>query len=306
MPDTTSLIKDYHHLKNKKRRSAVVKKYTQNISKQKSVLKKERKLEEAENPSLKEERLKNNVPITIESTRHVNETNLPDDDILALEENEDEFAEYFNDTSKEPKILITTSRKPSGKIYGFANEFCDIFPNAHFVKLKNFDVKKIISFCNNREYTDVVVINENNKRPDYLTMIHLPTGPTAFFRLTNAKVSSELHNHGRSTAHTPELILNHFESKLGRQIGRFFAAMFPKLPEFEGRQVATFHNQRDFIFFRRHRYMFDHGQAYLQEIGPRFTLKLRWLKKGVFDASGEMQFEWHPRMQVDRRQFFLS
>jgi ribosome production factor 1 len=72
------------------------------------------------------------------------------------------------------------------------------------------------------------------------------------------------------------------------------------MPEFQGRQVVTLHNQRDFLFFRRHRYALSILQAFLsysfsctryafrspekvelQEIGPRFTLKLRWLKKGI-------------------------
>jgi ribosome production factor 1 len=81
-----------------------------------------------------------------------------------------------------------------------------------------------------------------------------------------------------------------------------FQTLFPQLPEFQGRQVVTLHNQRDFIFLRRHRYIIlnlmqlsngmiaDNGYRYafrsdekvsLQEIGPRFTLKLRWLKKGI-------------------------
>ena len=79
-----------------------------------------------------------------------------------------------------------------------------------------------------------------------------------------------------------------------------FQTLFPPLPEFEGRQVVTLHNQRDFLFFRRHRYVdishthtgvASHSlhryafrsieKAALQEIGPRFTLKLRSLKKGV-------------------------
>lgn len=71
------------------------------------------------------------------------------------------------------------------------------------------------------------------------------------------------------------------------------------MPEFEGRQVVTLHNQRDFLFFRRHRWveflvdargLFLTCRSYafrsiekaaLQEIGPRFTLKMRWLKKGT-------------------------
>ena len=72
------------------------------------------------------------------------------------------------------------------------------------------------------------------------------------------------------------------------------------MPEFQGRQVVTLHNQRDFLFFRRHRSVPNRNTALivcsslfrryafrstekvsLQEIGPRFTLKLRSLRKGL-------------------------
>lgn len=56
------------------------------------------------------------------------------------------------------------------------------------------------------------------------------------------------------TEHCPEVILNNFTTRLGHSIARMFAALFPQDPQFVGRQVATFHNQRDFIFFRFHRY----------------------------------------------------
>jgi ribosome production factor 1 len=78
------------------------------------------------------------------------------------------------------------------------------------------------------------------------------------------------------------LILNNFTTLLGHSIGRLFGSLFPPQPQFRGRQVVTLHNQRDFLFFRRHRYAFTSPtQAKLQEIGPRFTLKLRWLRKGL-------------------------
>lgn len=35
---------------------------------------------------------------------------------------------------------------------------------------------------------------------------------------------------------------------------RLIQSLFPQDPEFKGRRVVTFHNQRDFIFFRHHRY----------------------------------------------------
>lgn len=70
-------------------------------------------------------------------------------------------------------------------------------------------------------------------------------------------------------------------------------SLFPQDPEFEGRRVATFHNQRDFIFFRHHRYIFDGSEKVrIQELGPRFTLKLQWLQHGTFDPkNGEFEFK---------------
>lgn len=87
---------------------------------------------------------------------------------------------------------------------------------------------------------------------------------------------------------------------LGLSVGRLLQTLFPPLPQLEGRQVVAVHNQRDFIFFRRFRYMFDlraddeavrkqarergmdeDVRTKMQEIGPRLTLKLRWIKKGT-------------------------
>lgn len=59
--------------------------------------------------------------------------------------------------------------------------------------------------------------------------------------------------HARSSPHYPELVLNNFVTRLGHAVGRMFQTLFPQMPEFEGRQVVTLHNQRDFMFFRRHR-----------------------------------------------------
>ncbi|KAJ2285595.1 Ribosome production factor 1, partial [Coemansia sp. RSA 2706] len=79
------------------------------------------------------------------------------------------------------------------------------------------------------------------------------------------------------------------------------------VPEFQGRQVATFHNQRDFIFFRRHRYVFKNSKRVnLQEIGPRFTLKLRWLQKGLYDPqNGEYEWVYKADLETSRRRVFL-
>ncbi|EPY77066.1 ribosome production factor 1-like protein [Camelus ferus] len=119
-----------------------------------------------------------------------------------------------------------------------------------------------------------------------------------FNRQTSPKIliTTSDRPHGRRgkdpTEHIPEIILNNFTTRLGHSVGRMFASLFPHNPQFIGRQVATFHNQRDYIFFRFHRYIFkSEKKVGIQELGPRFTLKLRSLQKGTFDSKyGE--YEW--------------
>nr|GMC69919.1 ribosome production factor 1 [Ipomoea batatas]GMC75667.1 ribosome production factor 1 [Ipomoea batatas] len=139
-----------------------------------------------------------------------------------------------------------------------------------------------------------------------------------------------IQNHGNPTSHIPELVLANFTTRLGHRIGRMIQSLFPQDPNFKGRRVVTFHNQRDFIFFRHHRYIFETKQgkqdsqgkkgkenkdqtdpqekvvARLQECGPRFTLKLISLQHGTFDTKGG-EYEWvhKPEMDTSRRRFFL-
>jgi len=152
------------------------------------------------------------------------------------------------------------------------------------------------------------VINEDHKKPTALLVSHLPEGPTAHFKLSGVTYAKGIRGHGRASTHYPEVIANRFHTRLGQRVGRMLTALFPQQPNFTGRSVVTFHNQRDFIFVRRHRYIFKNKEKVgLQELGPRFTLKLRSLQKGTFDSKfGE--YEWvHKRSDMDtsRRRFFL-
>ncbi|KAI9293634.1 Brix-domain-containing protein [Neoconidiobolus thromboides FSU 785] len=290
-------------IKNKIARRELLSQFRQESNKKKRELKRIRRKEELANPELKEKRLAENVPQTLESKREYDETMVEEDD----EDEIDEFANYFS-KNLEPKVLITTSKSPSRTMYTFTDELCDVFPNSTFVKRGiQFEINHIVEFSKKRDYTDVIIVNEDKKMPTSLTLIHLPDGPTAHFRLSSVIMSKQIHNHGRSTSHNPELILNNFNTRLGHTIGRMFQSLFPQVPEFEGRQTATFHNQRDFIFFRRHRYEFKSGEKVnLQEIGPRFTLKLKWLQRGLFDSEkGEFIWKFNADMETSRKRFFL-
>ncbi|KAL7750363.1 Ribosome production factor 1 [Sorochytrium milnesiophthora] len=297
---------ELNDIRNKRKREDVYHHRKQQKMLDKVEVKKLRKREEEADPTLKEERLKNNVPNTIENTREYDETTVQEDEEVFADEDTDEFAGFFRNGIT-PKICVTTSRQPKAPVYEFAHEFVSIFPTAEFHKRGNFEIKQIVEFCKNREYTDLVIINEDRKVPNAITMIHLPDGPTAYFKLTSIKHSKDIEGHGRTSAHKPELILNNFNTRLGHSIGRFFASLFPPCPEFEGRQVVTFHNQRDFIFIRRHRYVFENRKKVeLQELGPRFTLKLKWLQKGTFDTkNGDYEWMFTQKMETSRRKFFL-
>ena len=90
-----------------------------------------------------------------------------------------------------------------------------------------------------------------------MLVVHLPDGPTMYCKLSNVKITPELkRSHKEITEHRPEVILNNFTTRLGHTVARMFGALFHYQPEFKGRRCVTFHNQRDYIFFRHHRY--DH------------------------------------------------
>ncbi|KAK7206270.1 putative nucleolar ribosomal biogenesis factor RPF1p [Myxozyma melibiosi] len=266
-----------------------------NISKHKA--RKERLKMEASDPELKAERLASNIPSTIEAMRVYDET------VNVAAEGEDEFEEYFRD-KKPPKVLITTSKNARGEAYELSDQLIDIIPGSEFVKRGHkFSMKEIAKFCNNREFTDLVVISEDKKEVNGLTFVHLPNGPTMFFSLTSLRMPKQISGHGRATEHSPELILNNFSTRLGSTVGRLFQSLFPQTPEFVGRQVVTLHNQRDFIFFRRHRYVFKETERVgLQELGPQFTLKLRRVQRGIAE---EMEWEHRPDMDKEKHKFYL-
>jgi hypothetical protein len=56
------------------------------------------------------------------------------------------------------------------------------------------------------------------------------------------------------------------------------------------------------------RYIFCNGgeKCSLQEIGPRFTLKLRWMQAGIIDGKkGLFEFKWKADSQTNRKVLFL-
>ncbi|BDD61989.1 hypothetical protein MPDQ_005067 [Monascus purpureus] len=286
--------------------------------------------EKSEHKTQDRGRRKLSVPTATERatspTQSIRSTNLN----LAPEALAAKFSALFSkDVPPTPKILITTSINST--LHHEAEILTNLFPNSVYIRRTahhyayKFSLREISSFASNRNYTAVVVLNEDQKRPSGLTIVHLPHGPTFHFTVSNWVEGKKLPGHGKATDHWPELILNNFRTPLGLLTAHLFRALFPPQPEFEGRQVVTLHNQRDYIFVRRHRYVFrekretekrvvgadgkemkgaEDIRAGLQELGPRFTLKLRRVDKGIQRASGQ-EWEWKGGMEKQRTKFQL-
>lgn len=345
----------------------------------------ERKKAEERDPALREERVKTNIPATIERKRVWDErvegaipgrrepdpapapkkqkpdtaAPAPDPDPEAAESrlladrekaqsakaDAEETAALFPTLTPAaaapaaaPRILITTSR--NCHVHQPAEDLTHLFPNATYIprgRGSSFSIKEICTFAAapaapRTPFTHVVVVNEDRKLINALTIVVLPAGPTFHFSLTNYIPPKHIRGHGKPTDHIPELILNNFLTPLGRVTASLFQSMFPLQPETKGRQVVTLHNQRDYVFFRRHRYVFrdkrggekpvgygledggaDGGNGSkgmegldvkvgLQELGPQFTLKLRRVERGVKEG---VEWVWKGGMDKDRKKFQL-
>jgi ribosome production factor 1 len=259
-----------------------------------------------------------------ESVATTNATNLE----LSPEFLKQKFPQLFAPAAI-PKVLITTSLNST--LHAQADILTSLFPNSTYIRRSanfhahKYSVREIAQFAANREYTALVILMqaEHEKKPDGLDIIHLPNGPHFHFSVTNWLEGKKLPRHANDTGHYPELILNNFKTPLGILTAHLFKGLFPASPELEGRQVLTLHNQRDYIFVRRHRYVFrdkretekpvlgndgkpikgvEDVKVGMQEIGPRMTLKLRRVDRGVQFKSGQ-EWEWKGRMEKKRTRF---
>ncbi|RDL35367.1 Class II aaRS ABD-like protein [Venustampulla echinocandica] len=278
--------------------------------------------------SRQRQRAASNAPSLAPSTTSTNLDLTPSS--LALK-----FPTLFSDEPLPvPKVLLTTSINST--LHHEAGLLCTLFPHSTYIPRSahryghKYSLREISKFAANRNYTCVVLLKEDAKKPVGLTIVHLPSGPTCHFSIANWVEGKKLPGHGNPTNHYPELILNNFRTPLGLLTARLFLTLFPPQPELQGRQVVTLHNQRDYIFVRRHRYVFrdkreteksvvgtdgkamegvEGIRAGLQELGPRFTLKLRRVDKGIGRAGSEgddaVQWQWKAHMEKQRTRFNL-
>ena len=250
-------------------------------------------------------------PRTIESMRVPDPTfeeNLTSEQLEA--EKDDETKDYFTKLYK-PKLLLSVPHTPSTTTRRFCHEMKGIFPNSTLIYRKLVPLHKVCDEAYKRGFTDVldIFVPKKARLPTSLIYTHLPSGPTMHFRMTGIKFMKDIKDRFGCSPNNPELILTNFKTAHGRRLARLLSILFPQDPDFRKRQVVAFHNQRDFIFFRRYKYAFrkEGEKVVLKEVGPRFTLKNRKFLKGLPKADNtDVEYEYSPREYVKNKKVFAN
>lgn len=187
------------------------------------------------------------------------------------------FPNLFNDEPpRVPKVLVTTSINST--LHKEAEILTSLFPNSEYIRRSahryghKYSVREICKFAANREYTAVLVLNEDQKKPNRLTVVHLPAGPTLTYSVNNWIPGSKLPGHGNAQDEFyPELLLNNFKSSLGLLAAKSYQTLFPPRPDIQARQVVTLHNQR----------------MYSPDLGNVAALSLiNWVIQAITSSSG--------------------
>ena len=109
----------------------------------------EAKIEKLKKQKIREEHGEDAAPKgitkTIESMRVKDETIITDaeDDEIRGEQSIDEFSKYFQGETT-PRILMTTNRRPRGKIFDFMKEIKASIPGCEYYERKNFQIRGVI------------------------------------------------------------------------------------------------------------------------------------------------------------------
>mmetsp|Transcript_18465 Transcript_18465/g.23781 ORF Transcript_18465/g.23781 Transcript_18465/m.23781 type:complete len:297 (-) Transcript_18465:196-1086(-) len=194
--------------------------------------------------------------------------------------------EYGDAGLIEPRVCVTTSRDPSSRLKQFAKEMKLLVPNSTRINRGNNRVDELMDSCRQSEYSDVVIVQETRGQPDGLVICHLPLGPTAFFSLSSSVMRHDLDPPAAPMSEAyPHIIMNNFNSTLGKRVGNILKCLFP-VPKADTKRVITFSNDNDFISFRHHMYSKPtHDSVALHEVGPRFEMRLYQIRLGTLEQK---------------------
>ncbi|KAI9922891.1 hypothetical protein PsorP6_000453 [Peronosclerospora sorghi] len=182
--------------------------------------------------------------------------------------------EYKNSGMFDPNIAVTTSREPISRLKQFAQEIRLIFPNAIQLYRGAHTVGELVDRGRANDFTDLVLVTETRGEPDGLVVCHLPYGPTAYFSLSKLVLLHNIEDRATISEAYTHLILNQFETPLGKRVANILKHLFP-VPKPDVKRVITFSNDNDFVSFRHH----------------VFKVTGREVKLGTLDQK-EVESEW--------------
>mmetsp|Transcript_27253 Transcript_27253/g.57330 ORF Transcript_27253/g.57330 Transcript_27253/m.57330 type:complete len:300 (+) Transcript_27253:110-1009(+) len=208
--------------------------------------------------------------------------------------------EYGDAGWSDPRVCVTTSRAPSSRLKQFAKEMKLLIPNSTRINRGSHRVDELVDVCKTSDFTDLVVVQETRGEPDGLIVCHLPLGPTAYFTLNGAVLRHDLEGGAAPMSEAyPHIILNQFQSELGKRVGNILKCLFP-IPKPDTKRVVTFSNDDDHISFRHHVYNKEgKDKVTLYEVGPRFEMRLYQIKLGTLEMKdAENEYVLRPYMNT--------
>ncbi|SJK86689.1 IMP4, U3 small nucleolar ribonucleoprotein protein IMP4 [Babesia microti strain RI] len=263
-----------------------------------------RKSQEFKNEELKlarelKQALKDNKPIPShlrnKSGEVLSSLDLLDDKIREAVSHIDDEYTYAG----EPKVLITTSRDPSSRLLQFVKELRLMIPNSERLNRGSYILKDLIFFAKAKQISDVVLVHEHRGQPDAMIVSHLPSGPTAYFQLSDVKLRHDLPEKPPTLSEAyPHLIFHNFTTKLGLRVRDILRYLFPPANMQETR-VLSFINERDIIHFRHHVWNSKENNV-LYELGPRFSLRIFRIDLGTMDMKS-VETEWAYRSFINKQ-----
>jgi U3 small nucleolar ribonucleoprotein protein IMP4 len=215
--------------------------------------------------------------------------------------------EYADAGVKDPKILITTSRKPSSRLLQFLKELKIVLPNSVRTNRGNYIMKDLVDIALKYEFSDLIILHEHRGTPDGIIISHMPSGPTAYFGLSEVVLRHDLHTRLETMSEEyPNLIFDGFNSKIGERVSDILKYLFP-VPKLDSHRVISFINRDDVIVFRNHTHSkADYRTVDLNEVGPRFNMRLYQITLGTVEIS-HAQKEWvlRPYMNTAKKRKVL-
>ena len=167
-----------------------------------------------------------------------------------------------------------------------------MLPGAKRINRGGYTLGTLVDLCQNKNVTDMVIVHEHRGIPDGLIVCHFPLGPTVYFGLQNVVLRHDVEGDINTISEAnPHLIFNNFSTKLGERVVNILKHLF-SVPKVDSKRVMTFSNNSDLITFRHHTFeKIDNKEVDLQEVGPRFEMKLYQIILGLINQK-EATKEW--------------